>query len=79
MHVHHFTRKSIKDICDRTGYDAFHFQRYWQTLSFGYLEQMAVHYKIPLTAFILKYTPQFIQRIPVPYYASQTTALTRMK
>lgn len=78
VHLHHFTRKSIRDICQRTGYEVFHFQRYWQTLTFGYLEQMAVHYKIPLAAFILKCTPQFIQNIPVPYYASQTTALTRI-
>ncbi len=79
VHLHHFTRKSIRDICERTGFEAFHFQRYWQVLEFGYLENMAVHYKIPLTALITKLTPTFIQRIPIPYYASQTTALARIK
>lgn len=78
VHLHHFTRKSITDICQRTGFEAFHFQRYWQTLEFGYLERMAVHYKIPLTALITRLTPNFIQRIPVPYYASQTTAIARI-
>jgi len=78
VHLHHFTRKSIADICQRTGFEAFHFQRYWQTLEFGYLEGMAVHYKIPLTALITRLTPNFIQRIPIPYYASQTTALARI-
>ncbi|MBC7456937.1 MAG: class I SAM-dependent methyltransferase [Bdellovibrionaceae bacterium] len=78
VHLHHFTRRTIFDICKRTGFDAFHFQRYWQVLEFGYLERMAVHYKIPLTKFITNWTPQFIQRIPLPYYASQTTALARI-
>lgn len=79
VHLHHFTRDTIRNICDRTGFEVFHMQRYWQILEFGYLENMAVHYKIPLTALITKYTPAFIQRIPIPYYASQTTVLARMK
>ncbi|OOZ36744.1 class I SAM-dependent methyltransferase [Solemya velesiana gill symbiont] len=79
VHLHHFTKKSIKDICSRTGFDVFHYQRYWQTLELGYLERMAVHYRIPLTAFITRFTPDFIQRIPIPYYASQTTALARVQ
>lgn len=78
VHLHHFTRKSITEICHRTGYEAFHFQRYWQVLEFGYLERMAVHYKIPLTKLITRLTPSFIQNIPIPYYASQTTAIARL-
>ena len=78
VHLHHFTRKTVADLCNRTGFEAFHFQRYWQVLEFGYLERMAVHYKIPLTEFITRITPQFIQRLPIPYYASQTTALARI-
>jgi len=78
VHLHHFTRKSIADICRRTGFETFHFQRYWQVLEFGYLERMAVHYKIPLTRFVENITPGFIKRIPIPYYASQTTALARI-
>ena len=79
VHLHHFTEKSIRDICARTGFEAFHFQKYWQILEFGYLERMAVHYKIPLAAVITRLTPGFIQRIQIPYYASQTTALARIK
>jgi len=78
VHLHHFTRGSIRDICQRTGFEIFHFARYWQTLEFGYLERMAVHYKIPLTALITRLTPDIVQKIPIPYYASQTTALARM-
>lgn len=78
VHLTHFTRKTMREICERTGFEVFHFQRYWQTLEFGYLENMAVHYKIPLTKLITRLTPGFIKRIPVPYYASQTTALARL-
>jgi SAM-dependent methyltransferase len=78
VHLHHFTRKTMTEICRRAGFETFHFQRYWQTLEFGYLERMAVHYKIPLAGLITKMTPQLIQRIPIPYYASQTTALARI-
>lgn len=78
VHLHHFSRKSITEICARTGFYAFHFRRYWQILEFGYLEKMAVHYKIPFTKTIMQLTPDVIKRIPIPYYASQTTALARM-
>jgi 2-polyprenyl-3-methyl-5-hydroxy-6-metoxy-1,4-benzoquinol methylase len=78
VHLHHFSKTTIRDICRRTGFEAFHFQRYWQTLEFGYLERMAVHYKIPCTSLITKLTPQVIQRIRIPYYASQTTAIARL-
>ena len=79
VHLHHFTRRTMADIMKRTGFEPFHFRRYWQTLQFGYLEDMAAHYRIPLTAFIARHTPRFIREIPVPYYASQTTALARVK
>jgi len=78
VHLQHFTRNTLSDLCSRTGFKAFHFQRYWQTLEFGYLEGMAVHYKIPLASLITRLTPNFIQKIPIPYYASQTTALARI-
>ena len=78
VHLHHFSRRSIADICSRTGFHTFHFRRYWQVLEFGYLERMAVHYRMPLAAILTKLTPSIIQRIPIPYYASQTTALARL-
>jgi SAM-dependent methyltransferase len=79
VHLHHFTSSSIREICRRAGFEAFHFQRYWQTLEFGYLERMAIHYKIPLASLLTRMTPGFIQRVAVPYYASQTTALARVR
>jgi SAM-dependent methyltransferase len=77
VHLHHFSRSTIIEICRRTGFETFHFQRYWQTLELGYLEQMAIHYKIPLSGLLKRLTPESVQRLPVPYYASQTTALAR--
>lgn len=79
VHLHHFSQESIRKICTRTGFEVFRFQRYWQTLEFGYLEDMAIHYKIPLSKVLKQLTPKFIQKLPVPYYASQTTALARVK
>ena len=79
VHLHHFDKTSIKRICDITGYETFHFQRYWQTLEFGYLEEMAAHLKVPLARFITDLTPKFIKKIPFPYYAAQTTCLARLK
>jgi hypothetical protein len=78
VHLHYFTRGTIAEICERTGFRAFHFQRYWQILQFGYLEDMAIRYKIPFSRPLKKVTPDFIQRIPISYYASQTTALARV-
>lgn len=78
VHLHHFSRDTIKKVCDRTGYKVFHFQRYWQTLQIGYLEEMAIHYKIPLSKLLKHMTPRILQRLPLPYYASQTTALARV-
>lgn len=79
VHLHHFTPDSIREICHRAGFDTFLFRRYWQTLEFGYLERMAIHYKVPLASLITKLTPGAIRQLPVPYYASQTTALARIR
>ena len=78
VHLQHFCPSTVRQICKRSGFEVFHFQPYWQTLEFGYLERMAVHYKIPLASLGEKLTPELIKRIPIPYYASQTTALARL-
>ena len=78
VHLHHFTQTTLSQTLKTTGYAPTHYQRYWQTLQFGYLEDMAIHLKVPLSGLLKKLTPAFIQRLPVPYYASQTTALARL-
>ena len=79
VHLQHFDRRSIRDICGRVGLEAFHFQRYWQILEFGYLESMAGQLGVPLTSRIARATPGRIRRISIPYYASQTSALARLR
>lgn len=78
VHLQHFTPKSFADICERTGFNAFCCAPYWQTLEFGYLQRMAARYGVPLSGLLAKVTPQFIQRLPIPYFASQTTGLARV-
>ena len=77
VHLHHFSKKSIKDICRRTGFEIVSYRRYWQILEFGYLASMAAHYKIPFALQISNKLPNIIKQIPIPYYASQTTAIGR--
>ncbi len=79
VHLHHFSRDTIKKICQFAGYEAFYFKAYWQTLDLGYLFDMAIRYKLPLAKLVKNILPEFIKRLPVPYYASQTTALARLK
>ena len=78
-HLHYFSRNTIGKLCALTGFQTYHYRRYFQTLQFGYLEQMAMHFKIPLSGLLKRLTPQFIQRIPIPYYASQTTVLAKIR
>lgn len=77
VHLHYFTQKTLGKMCEVNGFDAFYFKRYWQTLEFGYLEDIAIHYRIPTSGLLKKLTPAWIQKMPIPYYASQTTALVR--
>lgn len=78
VHLHHFSRQTVREICRRTGYEVVHIQPYWQTLQFGYLEDMAVHFKMPLSNLARRLTPDAIKRLPMPYWASQTTVLARL-
>jgi SAM-dependent methyltransferase len=78
VHLQHFSPSTIREICRGSGFESFHFKPYWQTLEFGYLERMAVHFRVPLASLGERLTPKFVQRLPIPYYASQTTALARL-
>jgi SAM-dependent methyltransferase len=77
VHLHHFARPTLARLCARTGFQVVHFRRYWQTLDFGYLEDIAAKLGVPLARLCRRLTPGFLARLPVPYYASQTTALAR--
>lgn len=77
VHLSYFTPATMREICSRTGFSVYFLRPHWQTLQFGYLEEMAIHYKIPGARLMHRLTPGFIRRIPIRYYASQTTALSR--
>lgn len=79
VHLHHFNKNTLSKICEKTGYEIFLFKPYWQVLDIGYLFDMAIRYKVPLAGLVKSVLPNFIKKIPVPYYASQTTALARLK
>lgn len=79
VHLVHFNKQSITKVCDLTGFEVFHYQPYWQTLEFGYLEEMAIILKVPFSKLLKRLTPAFLQHIPIPYYASQTTVLAHVK
>lgn len=79
VHLHHFDRKTIFKICELTGLEVFFYKPYWQILDLGYLFDMAIRYNMPFSKFTKGVLPDFVKNIPVPYYASQTTALARIK
>lgn len=79
VHLHHFDRNSIREIAKRSGYEVVAFKPYWQTLQLGYLFHIAAHLKVPLAGFIEKILPNFIKKIPVSYYASQTSAILKIR
>lgn len=78
-HLTQFSPRTITEICRRAGYQTFHFQRFWQSMEFGYLERLATtYYKIPLMGLAERLTPQGMKKLSIPFYASQTTALARL-
>ena len=80
MHLTQFSPSTITRICQRTGFETFHFQPFWQALEFGYLERMATtYYHIPLAGLAERLTPRAIKKMSIPFYASQTTGLARKR
>jgi len=79
VHLTHFSPKTLKKLAQVTGYQPILFKPYWQTLELGYLGKMAAHLGIPLASFTLKLMPDWLKRIKVPYYASQTTTLFKVQ
>jgi SAM-dependent methyltransferase len=77
VHLAHYSRRTLRELCRRCGFDVFHYSMYWQHLQLGYLQDLAVHYRIPLSPAFRACTPRLLQRMGIPYYASQTTALAR--
>lgn len=77
VHLHHFTNKTLDQICKEAGFMGISKKRYWQQLEFGYLVQMAAHLKVPFAKQIFASLPKKLKTLPLMYYASQTTAIYR--
>ncbi|MCZ6602815.1 MAG: class I SAM-dependent methyltransferase [Planctomycetota bacterium] len=78
VHLHHFSRRTLAEACRRSGVEMIVYRRYWQTLQVGYLQDVAVQLGVPLGRLFRRLTPGAVRRLPLPYYASQTTALARI-
>jgi SAM-dependent methyltransferase len=79
VHLHHFTQQSIRNMCIRSGFEVIQFSPYFQTLQLGYLIQIAAKLNVPAAQLSFNLLPRFFRQIPIPYYASQTTALLRVR
>jgi SAM-dependent methyltransferase len=78
VHLHHFSKPTLKKLCARAGLEVFYFQRFWARLELGYLFQMAARLRIPGASTAIRWTPSVLQKAAVSYTAAQTTALARL-
>ena len=69
----------MKSLLEKVGFDTVHMSRYWQYLELGYLIEMAIRLNFIGARFLNKLTPKFLKKLPLPYYASQTTVLGKLK
>lgn len=79
VHLHHFNKKTIKLISEKANFRKIENLMYWQYLEFGYLIKMADHLGFPFANFIYKFIPSFLKKLPLPYYAAQTTFIAHKK
>ena len=79
VHLVHFTKDTMKNLFQLVGLETIHVSKYWQYLEFGYLIQMAIKLNFFGASFLDKLIPKFIKKLPLPYYASQTTILGKLK
>ena len=79
VHLHHFTRDTLGNLCSRSGFEVIHFQRFWTGLELGYLEEVAIQLGVPGASWLKRATPAFMKKWTVRYTASQTTAVARIQ
>ena len=77
VHLQHFTVETLKTLCKRNGFAYVKSTSHWQTLELGYLAQQAVNLGVPLAKIGYAVMPGFVRRVPIPYYASQTTLIVK--
>jgi 2-polyprenyl-3-methyl-5-hydroxy-6-metoxy-1,4-benzoquinol methylase len=77
VHLHHFSQSTLNQLCKSAGFEHISSKRYFQILEFGYLVEIATKLGVPLSGQIERIIPKLIKKIPLPYYASQTTSIYR--
>ncbi len=79
VHLHHFSKRTMDQICKNVGLTPISKRRYFQVLELGYLLEIAFKLGVPFAGTINKFVPKTIKSIPLAYYASQTTAIYKVK
>jgi len=79
VHLHHFTRQTLSLLCGRAGFEVIYFQRFWTSLEWGYLENMAIRLGVPGATWLQRLTPSPMKKWAIRYTASQTTALAQIR
>ena len=79
VHLVHFTKDTMRSLFEKVGFDTVHVSKYWQYLELGYLIEMAIKLNFIGAGILNKLTPKFFKKLPLPYYASQTTILGKLK
>lgn len=79
VHLVHFTKKTMSKLLQLVGYKTIHVSKHWQYLEIGYLIEIAIRLNFIGAVTLNKLIPKFIKKIPIAYYASQTTILGRLK
>lgn len=77
VHVSYFTKGTMRKLLEESGFKVEKIARHWQVLELGYLFGIAAHLGVPLAGTVGRFLPGFVARIPMPYYASQTTVIAR--
>ena len=79
VHLVHFTKNTIGRLLDLVGFETVYISKYWQYLELGYLIEMAIRLNFVGASTLNKLTPKFIKKLPIPYYASQTTVIGKLR
>ncbi len=79
VHLHYFDRHSIRVLLEKMGFELYSTRRHFQRLQLGYLFEVGRIYSPALANIGSAIVPSFLKKTLVPYYASQTTALARLK
>lgn len=78
VHLFHFTRKTMKAILEKNGFEVIKFSRHFQTLNLEHLCKMAGLYSSFLSKIGLKTVNLLkINNLKIPYYASQANVIAK--